>query len=204
MSGFHVTVHLQLQALFDSHSIRGNALRHPASIPSTNVPSLTRSGPQKKKRIIKSRQSLAEKAQGTTLFPLSRVKRIIKADKELDVMSSEATFLVAVATEYFIKHFMEEGYTKARMERRRIVNYKDMASVVSRNDEFDFLRGELSCPLAPLSTSTVSLHPGQGCKYVSESLRRLSSPRRQIFLLSPISLAPVPPRFRRSTPGIQR
>ncbi|RSH86432.1 uncharacterized protein EHS24_004687 [Apiotrichum porosum] len=103
--------------------------------------------PQKKKRIIKSRQSLAEKAQGTTLFPLSRVKRIIKADKELDVMSSEATFLVAVATEYFIKHFMEEGYTKARMERRRIVNYKDMASVVSRNDEFDFLRDVVPLPI---------------------------------------------------------
>lgn len=47
--------------------------------------------------------------------------------------------------EYFIKHFMEEGYTKARIDRRRIVNYKDMANVVARSDEFDFLRGEY-CP----------------------------------------------------------
>lgn len=52
----------------------------------------------KKKRIIKSRQSLAEKTTGTTIFPISRVKRIIKADKELDMMSAEATFLVAVST----------------------------------------------------------------------------------------------------------
>lgn len=52
----------------------------------------------KKKRIIKSRQSLAEKEVGTTMFPIARVKRIIKADKDLDMMSSEATFLISVAT----------------------------------------------------------------------------------------------------------
>lgn len=52
----------------------------------------------KKKRIIKSRQSLAEKMTGTTMFPIARVKRIIKADKDLDMMSSEATFLISVAT----------------------------------------------------------------------------------------------------------
>ncbi|KAL7424417.1 hypothetical protein Q5752_000099 [Cryptotrichosporon argae] len=107
-------------------------------------------GPVKKKRIIKARQSLAEKASGTTLFPLSRIKRIIKADKELDMMTGEATFLVAVATEHFIKHFMEEGYTKARLEKRRIVNYKDMAAVVSRSAEFDFLRDIVPSPI-PMS-----------------------------------------------------
>jgi DNA polymerase epsilon subunit 4 len=103
-------------------------------------------GPAKKKRVTKSRQSLAEKSKGTTIFPLTRVKRIIKADKDLDIMSSEATFLIAVATEYFIKHFMEEGYTKARLERRRIVNYKDLANVVARSEEFEFLRGEFESP----------------------------------------------------------
>lgn len=54
--------------------------------------------PAKKKRVIKSRQSLAEKKTGTTMFPIARVKRIIKADKDLDMMSSEATFLISVAT----------------------------------------------------------------------------------------------------------
>jgi DNA polymerase epsilon subunit 4 len=39
---------------------------------------------------------------------------------------------------------MEEGYTKARLEKRRIINYKDMANVVSRAEEFDFLKGESS------------------------------------------------------------
>lgn len=52
----------------------------------------------KAKRVIKSRQSLAEKQPGTTLFPIARVKKIIKADKDVDTMSAEATFLIAAAT----------------------------------------------------------------------------------------------------------
>lgn len=51
----------------------------------------------KPKRQPKQRQSLAEKQPGTTIFPISRVKKIIKADKELDMMSNEAAFMVAVA-----------------------------------------------------------------------------------------------------------
>ncbi|RXK40568.1 hypothetical protein M231_02220 [Tremella mesenterica] len=104
----------------------------------------------KKKRIIKQRQSLAEKQPGTTIFPISRVKRIAKTDKELDMMTGEATFMISVATEYFIKHFMEEGYTKARLDKRRIVNYKDMAAVVQRSEEFDFLRDVIPMPI-PIS-----------------------------------------------------
>jgi len=65
--------------------------------------------------------------------------------------------IVADCKEYFIKHFMEEGYTKARLDRRKLVTYKDIgelshghpywalltsATVVSRSDEFDFLRGQ--------------------------------------------------------------
>ncbi|KAK8853403.1 hypothetical protein IAR55_004109 [Kwoniella newhampshirensis] len=101
----------------------------------------------KPKRIIKQRQSLAEKQPGTTIFPLSRIKKIVKADKDLDTMSSEAVFMVAVATEYFIKHFMEEGYTKARLEKRKIVNYKDLAAVVARSEEFDFLKDVIPAPM---------------------------------------------------------
>ena len=52
----------------------------------------------KPKRIIKQRQSLSEKQTGTTIFPISRIKKICKADKDLDMMTSEATFMISVAT----------------------------------------------------------------------------------------------------------
>jgi len=52
----------------------------------------------KPKRVIKQRQSLSEKQTGTTIFPISRIKKICKADKDLDILTSEATFMVSVAT----------------------------------------------------------------------------------------------------------
>lgn len=52
----------------------------------------------KAKRIIKQRVSLMEKQRGTTVFPISRVRKIIKADKDLDMMTAEAVFMVSVAT----------------------------------------------------------------------------------------------------------
>ncbi|WVO21629.1 uncharacterized protein IAS62_002938 [Cryptococcus decagattii] len=103
-----------------------------------------------RKRIIKQRQSLAEKQPGTTMFPVTRVKKIVKADRDIDIMSSEAVFMVSVAAEYFIKHFMEEGYTKARLEKRKLINYRDMANVVARSEEFDFLKDVIPMPM-PLS-----------------------------------------------------
>jgi len=39
-----------------------------------------------------------ERAPGTTLLPLSRVQKIMKADKELGAAGKEAVFLIAVAT----------------------------------------------------------------------------------------------------------
>ena len=69
---------------------------------------LTPGKKEKPKRIIKQRQSIAERPRGTTMFPISRVKKIIKADGELDMMTSEATFLIAVATVRFLLDSMEE------------------------------------------------------------------------------------------------
>lgn len=39
--------------------------------------------------------------------------------------------------EYFIQHFMEEGYTKARLEKRKIVNYKDMGELAACGQSCD-------------------------------------------------------------------
>ena len=64
-----------------------------------NAEAQTEAGAKTKpKRIIKQRQSLSEKQTGTTIFPISRIKKICKADKDLDMMTSEATFMVSVAT----------------------------------------------------------------------------------------------------------
>ncbi|KDQ09901.1 hypothetical protein BOTBODRAFT_36716 [Botryobasidium botryosum FD-172 SS1] len=80
-----------------------------------------------------------ERAPGQTLLPLSRVQKIVKADKELAGMSKEATYLISVATEEFIKMLAQSGHQQAAREKRTTVQYKDMAVAVKRADELMFL-----------------------------------------------------------------
>ncbi|KAK0187887.1 hypothetical protein F5146DRAFT_732628 [Armillaria mellea] len=57
---------------------------------------------EKKKRVKKAPQPVFREA-GKSLFPVSRVQKIIKADKDIPIIAKEATFLISLATEEFIK-----------------------------------------------------------------------------------------------------
>ncbi|KAJ7069996.1 histone-fold-containing protein [Mycena amicta] len=76
---------------------------------------------------------------GKSLLPISKVQNIIKADKEITLVAKEATFLVACATEEFMKRFAEAAMAQAEREKRTTLQYKDMATVVRKADEFLFL-----------------------------------------------------------------
>jgi len=85
---------------------------------------------------------------------------------------------------------MEEGYTKARLDKRRIVNYKDMgggsspithlqklmrtweAAVVARSEEFDFLRG-VWVPTPPTPSFSHRFEPRMSTEYHVRLGRRL-------------------------------
>lgn len=56
-------------------------------------------------------------------------------------MAREATFLISLATEEFIKRLCEAAQRQAERERRATVQYKDIATVVRKADEFMFLEG---------------------------------------------------------------
>ncbi|KAG2185435.1 hypothetical protein INT44_002226 [Umbelopsis vinacea] len=83
--------------------------------------------------------SKVERAPGTTFLPIARVKRIIKEDKDVSLINAEATFCVAYATELFMEYLANEGFAKAKKEKRKTVYYKDLASVVGEVDQFEFL-----------------------------------------------------------------
>ncbi|KAL4251506.1 hypothetical protein ABKN59_005053 [Abortiporus biennis] len=76
---------------------------------------------------------------GKSLLPFSRVQRILKADKELPIVAREATYLISLATEEFIKRIAEESSLVAQRESRVTVQYKDIANVVRRVDKYMFL-----------------------------------------------------------------
>lgn len=45
-------------------------------------------------------------AQGTTQLPVARVKRIIKEDKDVQMVSNDAVFLISLATVRFLFRFL--------------------------------------------------------------------------------------------------
>ena len=63
---------------------------------------------------------------GTSILPTARVQRIIKADRDVDICSREATFLISAATELFVKRFTDDAYTNSRLDKRKVINYKDI------------------------------------------------------------------------------
>ncbi|KAK0715886.1 histone-fold-containing protein [Lasiosphaeris hirsuta] len=78
---------------------------------------------------------------GQTQLPLTRVKKIIAVDPDVNVCSNNAAFVITLATEMFIQHLASEAQNMAKMERkpRRNIQYKDLASAVSHHDNLEFL-----------------------------------------------------------------
>ncbi|PAV16876.1 histone-fold-containing [Pyrrhoderma noxium] len=87
------------------------------------------------------RKEVILREEGRSLLPVSRVQRIIKADKELPLVAKEAVFAISIATEEFIKRITLACYRQAEREKRVTIQRKDIALVAKRADEFFFLEG---------------------------------------------------------------
>ncbi|KAI8324732.1 histone-fold-containing protein [Martensiomyces pterosporus] len=76
---------------------------------------------------------------GTSMLPAARVRRIIKEDKDIFACGSDSLFLISKATEYFVDSLVRESYEFSRFDKRKTVQYKDMAKAVQSIEQYDFL-----------------------------------------------------------------
>ncbi|KAI1127153.1 hypothetical protein F5Y10DRAFT_243284, partial [Nemania abortiva] len=78
---------------------------------------------------------------GQAQLPLSRVKKIIAQDQDINICSNNAAFVITLATEMFLQYLAGEGLNMAKLERkpRRNIQYKDLANAVSHQDNLQFL-----------------------------------------------------------------
>ncbi|KAJ2456048.1 hypothetical protein EV183_000391 [Coemansia sp. RSA 2336] len=81
----------------------------------------------------------AQGAPGSSTLPAARVRRIIKEDKDIFACGSESLYLITRATEFFIDSLVREGYEFSRLEKRKTVQYKDMAKAAQSIEQYDFL-----------------------------------------------------------------
>ncbi|RDW80707.1 hypothetical protein BP5796_05405 [Coleophoma crateriformis] len=78
---------------------------------------------------------------GTCQLPLSRVKKIIALDQDINMCSNNAAFVITLATELFIQYMAEQGHNVVKSERkpRRNIQYRDLSNAVSHQDNMEFL-----------------------------------------------------------------
>ncbi len=72
-------------------------------------------------------------------LPIARVKRIMKSDVDVKLISPEAVLLVAKAPELLLEHLAEESSRHMSNDNRKMLQYRDMVQAVKECDVFDFL-----------------------------------------------------------------
>ncbi|KAG8178879.1 hypothetical protein JTE90_018571 [Oedothorax gibbosus] len=100
-------------------------------------------------------------------LPLARIKKIMKLDEDVKMISAEAPVLFAKAAELFITELSLRAWVHTEDNKRRTLQRNDIAMAITKYDQFDFLidivpREELKPPKRPEeSVRTATMHPDQ-------------------------------------------
>jgi nuclear transcription factor Y gamma len=74
-------------------------------------------------------------------LPLARIKRIMKSDEDVRMISAEAPVLFAKACEIFILELSIRAWGAAEKCKRRTLQKEDIDEAIKNTDIFDFLVG---------------------------------------------------------------
>eukprot|EP01041_Mallomonas_annulata_P006551 gene6551-13253_t len=74
-------------------------------------------------------------------LPLARIKRIMKSDEDVRMISAEAPVLFAKACELFILELTLRSWCYSERSKRRTLQKDDIQTAIKYTDVFDFLVG---------------------------------------------------------------
>jgi histone H3/H4 len=74
------------------------------------------------------------------VFPHARVKRIIKTDPDVKLVSAEAIALISKSTELFLEEFATQCHQQSTLANRKTIQYKDLVVSTLELEQFDFLQ----------------------------------------------------------------
>ncbi|KAI9636926.1 histone-fold-containing protein, partial [Dioszegia hungarica] len=72
-------------------------------------------------------------------LPLARIKKVMKSDEEVKMISAEAPILFSKACELFISELTCRAWLIAESNKRRTLQKSDVAAAIALSDMFDFL-----------------------------------------------------------------
>jgi len=79
---------------------------------------------------------------------VSRVKKIVNVDPDVNICSNNAAFVITLAAEMFVQYLAQEGQNVAKADRkpRRNLQYKDLGTVFPAGLPFSAGPYVPSCP----------------------------------------------------------
>ncbi|XP_077546838.1 nuclear transcription factor Y subunit gamma-like isoform X2 [Haemaphysalis longicornis] len=110
-------------------------------------------------RIMEETRNLGLNEFKNQELPLARIKKIMKLDEDVKMISAEAPVLFARAAEIFITELSLRAWVHTEDNKRRTLQRNDIAMAITKYDQFDFLidivpRDELK-PTAKRTEETV-------------------------------------------------
>lgn len=102
-------------------------------------------------------------------LPLARIKKIMKLDEDVKMISAEAPVLFGKACEMFIHELTMRAWVHTEDNKRRTLQRNDIAMAITKYDQFDFLidivpRDDIK-PTARKEDSSVRMAPDQVSYY---------------------------------------
>merc|ERR1711977_171333 len=99
---------------------------------------------KKTKQAFLFKQEVKEVPTDTSVFknhqlPLARIKKIMKSDEDVRMISAEAPVLFAKACELFILELTLRSWMHSEESKRRTLQRNDIAAAITKTDVFDFL-----------------------------------------------------------------
>ncbi|XP_034695781.1 DNA polymerase epsilon subunit C [Vitis riparia] len=83
-------------------------------------------------------------------LPLGRVKKLVKLDRDINKVNSEALFLISCSTELFLRFFAEQSAEIAIQKKRRTVKLEHLRIAAKKHRPTrDFLLDSLPVPSQP-------------------------------------------------------
>lgn len=115
-------------------------------------------------------------------LPLARIKKIMKADEDVRMISAEAPVIFARACEMFILELTLRSWNHTEENKRRTLQKNDIAAAITRTDIFDFLvdivpREDLKDEvLASIPRGSVPVGGGDGVPYYYVPSQQVGAP----------------------------
>lgn len=179
-------------------------------------------------KIIEEVKQIKNIEPGNQLLPLARIKKIMKLDEDVKMISAEAPLLFAKATEIFIHELTLRAWLHTEDNKRRTLQRNDIAMAISKYDQFDFLidivprdeikpkKEEIKSPVQPevfyvspsqgiqtVTVPTMTQQPTQTIQLTQNGIQATSPQQNQIILQSPTQPQQVPNLIQIGNPNQQ-